>query len=338
MAGNFAGHVVAYGCAAETAVRLGHRIRGRGCVFGSTRRKGGFALSFEPFFAPLDCLPGFPCPFREQLADMQQILLVCGMPRSGTTLIGALLESNEDVEVVYEPPSLATFTALPLLAKEYLAWAEGVMASPWEKWRGLSRESALATLDNFTVGLLRTLQPRPYNPRGPDRPTSAVCIKLPSAEKDAQYWEDLLKTRKPIYLYCVREPREVYASLLRMPWGCKISPQNFLDQLERSVKGIQGVSDSSRVHFLNISHLSVNPKARMKKFEEIFSRVALTIDDKTMQFLTHWPSVNRSEDVFEASECLPAREAAAALWEFDQRYKDHRVVREAVEDMMRVTG
>jgi len=239
------------------------------------------------------------------------------MPRSGTSLTGALLNQSDDI-AVYNEVDISLFPALKDLMRQYRKWGEDMMASPHERWRGMTvgqiEQGAYGIFEAFCTAL------KPVVPDGQQRwdvlPKSRArtyCLKSPRAELESETYDSLFPTSKPKYIYCLRDPVKLYASLLSMPWGHTTMPEDFCARLRHSIDQILHLLDErpARAFVFNIDKASRSESVRHQLGQALFEFIGLPISEPVDRFLGEWPATNRAKDKFGNQEFLSAEDRAA---------------------------
>lgn len=239
------------------------------------------------------------------------LLIICGMPRSGTTLMGELMRQCPGVDVISEPPALSRFTAFSELAVQYLAWHDEIMGAESQRWRNIDEHTAQRRMDEQLISFCYAFRPNvPGQTMGEfdgSRPriedVETVCLKQPNAELDVLFHEQNFRTMRPKYLYCLRDPRKAYRSLLSMQWGAGTSPDAFLDVLARSLSHLGRIPDAEdRVRVINVDHFASDREARLARLPDVLRHFGLTVGIDAMKFVAEWPAVNRTKDTWDTRE------------------------------------
>ena len=260
---------------------------------------------------------------------VRSLIVVCGVPRSGTSVVGALCNTSPSVEILNEIPSLSRFPALAELLEEYDRWVERTQIN--EGWKRLSPDLHAHRREGIVLNLARATAPHVpgelrhsrWDRRDHPRATTP-CFKCPGAEHDMPLFEELFPVTRPTYLYCFREPRAVYESILSVPWGSEYSPEGYLDLLRRSFTVVLA-QDSQRpgsVVLLDARRLSSDRRLRTKLFSELFRRLGLRRNWASRRFLATWPPVNRRAMHFGDTEFLDPAEKSSRLERFDALFPD----------------
>ncbi len=152
------------------------------------------------------------------------LLILCGMPRSGTSLIGALLNSSPDIEVFNEISHLSRFSAFGELIHRYREWCSTMMSHKSELWREIMPATVEDGIEQLFRTFCRTLRPiippSKENERwdaGTKVSPQVSCIKSPHAEIDPSLYEEIFQNRKPKYIIDVKLSTEVEAFVNAWP-------------------------------------------------------------------------------------------------------------------------
>lgn len=270
---------------------------------------------------------------------ISNLLVVCGMPRSGTTLLGELVGSCPRVDVISEPPPLRRFTAFPVLASQYWAWRTETMRDENQNWKNIDEGTARRRIDEVFLGFCSALNPVPFTGLAADerisrhelRDTETLCLKQPNGEFDIPYHVQTIRSLELRYLYCVRDPRRVFRSLLSMPWGAGTSPDGFLDRVEQSFLHLSKIDEPERrLRVVNVNHFSRDVQSRVAKIPSLLNDLGLTVGDAALRFISEWPHVNRTHETSRAQEASE-EELRAFDWAYDGRPRLRKTIEEMLE-------
>ena len=233
--------------------------------------------------------------------------MVCGLPRSGTTLIGALLNQSPAIEVLNEIPYLSEFPGFRDLIRQYCRWCDATRESAHEAWRGMSADVVEERVEGLLRAFSRALKPfaAPGSPRwdAGEKPDAPVfCLKRPGLELWADAYEELFTERKPRYVYCLRDPVEIYGSMLSVPWGAAQTPEDFVASLGRSIARIEELARAgspNRTFIVNVERASRNPEERQVMVQALFKFIGVEPCDRVARFVSEWPPTNRSQQYYE---------------------------------------
>jgi len=208
------------------------------------------------------------------------------MPRSGTSLAGQLVKKADDVVIFPElsPEDVpGTFAVLGETRRLLTAAA----------WRGFDEE----LIDARVLELLRRIWAtgRPAAAAEP-QDSPRFGLKQPNAELFHQEFATALGRWSPVYVYSVRDPADMYDSLLRMSrWG-DLSPDAFARRSAASLQSAEAIraADPDALFVLNIPRMTEDPDYRQSRGAELFARLELEPTTRFENFLKAWPPVNRS--------------------------------------------
>jgi hypothetical protein len=256
-----------------------------------------------------------PAPARRP-----RLFVVCGLGRSGTTLVGALLNRSPLVEVCNEIPHLSLFPAFGELVRQYRGWAGAMQQNPYEAWRGLGPEVVERRAEDLFVAFARALKPEvpPGSARwdaAPKPEARVLCLKRPELELDADPYETLFGEGRPGYVYCIRDPVGIFASTLAVPWGAGQDPAAFALKLGRSVAAIARLAEApppGRVLVVNVDAAFRDTGVRESLVRRLLAFVGVPPCEAVERFVREWPPVNRSRQhygdrEFESADARDAR-------------------------------
>lgn len=224
-------------------------------------------------------------------SDDHRPVIVCGMGRSGTTLIKGILNTAGNLTVYSELKHGCLQATLKLLDEVRDLYRE--RSAGWRKTDDERAERNVSFILRHTLcGISGVTDP------GRCLAKPRFGFKQPNAELYFEKFEELLGSIAPWYLYCWREPIDVYESYLSMPWG-DTKPDRFKEELEASfgaaVNLLGKVRD--RAVLLPVHTLSADQEHRTRIFTEMFDRIGLDLSHRTEEFLAEWPPVNTRDKV-----------------------------------------
>lgn len=200
------------------------------------------------------------------------------MPRSGTTLLGRLLEKC----------GVKVFAECSLPAGDSLVGE--VRRAMEERWRWIDP----ASFDDRICSLVYEI----WNAVSPVRPADGefhrFASKTPNGELRFRCLDDALENRKPFYIYCHRSPLAVYRSLLGVSWGESMKPQRVVKRFNESLRRIMELKD--RAIAMDVSRAANDFAYRTAWTDRLVERLGLFRDARTAAFLEEWPSVNRNNE------------------------------------------
>jgi len=219
-------------------------------------------------------------------------IIVCGVPRSGTSLTRDLLNSHPKVIILDEFP----FSQLPStfsLMKELRTLVGGFH----ESWRGLGPqeiEERLAWwLGSTWAAVSRDVLFHRFLARG----VSRFGMKTPSAELFFDQLQAHLGQNRPQLIFCIRDPLAVYVSLLGVPWGAHYLPEKALELFLASRNAALSIQekDPGCLFVLNIDRANRSFRERLLLAKKLFRFLGLRLAAKSVFFCLRWPPVNRRD-------------------------------------------
>lgn len=228
--------------------------------------------------------------------DLRRPLIVCGMPRSGTTLIGQLMKSGDtdlDRSISYEKEHVRIYPELNpgrLVAQfdliETIGDVLGAMA-----WRLEFDDDTIAARK---LELLRAIWRTGRPATGaPDEGHERFGLKQPGGELFYTQHQQALGSVSPIFVYCLRSPGDVYRSNLETmgSWG-DVSPRRFLHKYRKSLTAIERFEPED-VFVFDVDLASTDLDTRRSLTRSLFAFCEVEYTHRTERFVTDWPAVNR---------------------------------------------
>lgn len=252
-------------------------------------------------------------------------VIVCGLPRSGTSLTRDLINTSSNVLILDEFP-VQRFTALFAFAGQ-LAQAD---QDQYETWRGLSSERGARIVELLATAWALVSREALWR-RFREGRLERVGMKTPLAELDYGHYAGLLAERAPLLVYCWRPPLGVYDSLLSLAWGAHYTPESFLKVLESSLEAIGKLRHErpKNVFVFDVARTSISRRMRMQAVAQLFAFLGAKKTWQTIRFVGRWPAVNpRGKGL--PSE-LTAKEKEDRLAELERLLKASKTV-EAFRD------
>ena len=246
-----------------------------------------------------------------------ELIVIGGMPRSGTTLTGALLNSSPDIEVYNEIAPLDRFPGLADLADQVRSWSQGVIDSPHEAWRGLSEP----LVHDRVLRLFREFcrATGPHIPEGSDRwdapsgkDARLMAIKQPNSELQVPELDRILGPKGPRLVYCMRDPAGIYESFLSVPWGASVSAAESVGE--------------DRVIVFDIDRATEDRESAVGR---LFDRLGVPVTEPVRRFASVWRPHNRSAGRFDEDVLVVGEEREERLSEFRERFAADIELRQA---------
>lgn len=215
-------------------------------------------------------------------------VIVCGLPRSGTSLTRDLINTSSNVLILDEFPS-QRFPALFKLAEE-LAQAD---REPYETWRGLSSQRTARALELISTAWVLASRDHLWH-RFRKARLDRIGMKTPLAELDYGHYERLLGSCAPVLVYCWRPPLAVYDSLLSLAWGTHYTPESFTATLESSLEAVVKLRSEQpeKVFVFEVARTLTGHNQRRQAVASLFSFLQAKRTWRTIRFVAQWPEVN----------------------------------------------
>lgn len=248
------------------------------------------------------------------------LLVIGGHPRSGTTMLRTLLNRHPAIYVTSELPLRGVYPGM----MDLLQTADETHQRIGKYARLESRKERLLT--EMWFGLSKFDEKRP-------RFESATVIgnKTPGSEHFFAKYEERIGYLKPRYLYCLRDPAKVLASVLTMPWSDgKFEPA--LGRLRDGYEAFTSVRDAlgSRLAIFRVDDFAKRPIEISHSLCDF-----LQVSNETAKKMAEAPPVNtqsRYKDMGKASnrelsdsevEAIRNDPVIAELWPGDPSSEPH---------------
>jgi hypothetical protein len=218
------------------------------------------------------------------VAPPSKPVIVCGMARSGTTLLGAMVRTCGDIVLFPELSPHSTPALFDLLAQ-----VRATLAS--QKWRPFTETD----LDARIVELLGNVWAAGRDEDAGDLATTRFGLKQPHAEELHEEFSAVLGRFAPQWVYAVREPGAVYESTLRMAkWG-DIDPHSWAQRCQRSFAAALHLRDRGDLIAFDIPRAADDAEYRFRRAFEVKDFLGFGKPRGLRPFLKGWPAINVSE-------------------------------------------
>lgn len=247
-------------------------------------------------------------------------VVVCGMARSGTSLVGQLLKTSPDIVVFPELSPASTPAVFDLLTQV----RHTIHAQSWRPFSAEDIEARVIELLRRVWGAGR--DPDMHDDTGQRR----FALKQPHAEDWAEHFHASLPTYPPQWVYTYRNPAAIYDSTLRQAgWG-DISPDAFMETFLRSVSTARRLADRGDLFAFDVERATTEKGHRLDQIDGLFSHLELTPTGRTTRFVENWPQVNTSEAQNRGP--LTSEEITARVASF-RRHLRHRELEELLASL-----
>lgn len=170
----------------------------------------------------------------------QKMLLIGGMPRSGTSSCDRYFQDFADCFMAdeFHPVTQRAFTDLQYQLAAYGSsqldiWQD----SQGRDWRGFTRDAyKVAQIGSLFSTLILHSSPD----KRAEKDLATICVfglKLPNIEQSVATIADYLsKTGIDIhFIYCARDPRQIFSSLWEMPWITEMDEMAYVQEFSLSL-------------------------------------------------------------------------------------------------------
>jgi hypothetical protein len=239
-------------------------------------------------------------------------IIVCGMPRTGTTLIGQLVKTAGWDNVVMFPEFAPD--QVPAMF-DLLEQTRAVLRSQaWRPFTDEDIEARVCELHRRIIG-----SGRDPEPGGDDIGQPRYGFKQPRAEIQHERFAAALGPFLPQYVYTFRNPVDAYRSFVGIS---QVPPthKEWANWLDESSQAATDLATRGDLFPVNTELWASDAALRATLVYELFSFLGLEPTDETEGFTTQWPEINRREvaDREQAkAEAFPRRQMSAL-----NRYRD----------------
>lgn len=232
----------------------------------------------RPTFKTVGILPAVEIP------QPTRPIIVCGMARSGTSLVGQLIKASGNA-VIFPEMSPHSTTAIFDLLPQVRATIRA------QRWRPFSD----ADIEARVVELLRRIwgagrDPELHDDVGQPR----FGLKQPHAEELRARFVTTLAAFPPQWVYTVRDPVAIYDSTLRMSAGGDLSPGQFAERFENSLSQIEELVATGDGFTFQADRAAGNPEYRLMRSRRLYEFLGLPFGAAAERFVDKWPQINTS--------------------------------------------
>ncbi len=255
-----------------------------------------------------------------ELISQKAPVIVCGMPRSGTTFVGQLLRCHPGIAVADEFP-LPVLLSVPQLLSE----VGGLLSAPFEGWR----QAELSSVPLRKMRLLIQLWAAVTGDREQARrllvPDIRPGVKTPSAELYYQFYEDVFALAPPLWIYCVRHPFKVLRSFASMPWASGKVVEQVSDLYRRSLEAYCELEHlaSERVLPVGIDHAGDIGLPRLQWASSILALANEVPTLEVNRFIGEWPRMDHWNAADGQRRAAASIDAESLVWFAKQRHIRH---------------
>ena len=226
------------------------------------------------------------------LGDSSPVVVVGGLPRSGTSFWQSLLNAHSEVLIFDE------FHAM--LDEGFPRFLEGhrrFFDRQFERWRRVSPAEMDARFRELLVQFW-ALGTNPALLEKAHRRVRVFGLKTPGVERSLTWLSSLFGDRRIVFLYCVRSPLQVLRSLHRMPWGEDATNETLIQDLVRRHGESMGQVEEARelanvkVRLCSVQHAGETEPQRLEYATTLFRALGLEIDEPAHDFVREWRVVD----------------------------------------------
>lgn len=239
-------------------------------------------------------------------------IVVCGMPRTGTTLIGQLVKTAGWDNVVMFPEFAPD--QVPAMF-DVLEQTRAVLRSQaWRPFTDDDIEARVCELHRRIIG-----SGRDPEPDGDDIGQPRYGFKQPRAEIQHEKFAAALGPFSPQYVYTFRDPVEAYRSFVGIS-QIPPSQKEWALSLDVSSQAAVDLAASGDLFPVDTEKWASDTAVRSALVDQLFSFLGLDPTAETKDFVTRWPGINRRKPAdreHTAVDAFPRRQQVSL-----GRYKD----------------
>lgn len=212
-------------------------------------------------------------------------VVVCGLPRSGTSLVRELLNAHKRIVILDEFP-MGRFPSLMTLAGEL----ESLLQDPLESWRGQAELPFQRRLAWLVSSVWASASRPKVLFRFREGSMRRFGVKTPSAERNYPELAKLFAPFLPQYVYCMRDPAAVYESLLSVPWGVHYQPEAVVAMMEASWQAVQAIQREGlgEVFIFDLRQAQEKLRTRLQVVARLFAFFGLPWSLGVLRFCWIW--------------------------------------------------
>lgn len=234
----------------------------------------------------------------QALVRCTQPIIVCGLPRSGTTLISELLNSDPHIAIYDE-----FVDVLILKLRDLTSACRGLLSDPWQAWRNVTAPDFEQRLADMTHSAFRVLSRRRILSK---RRVDRFGFKLPLAENRIAELDEIFGPSAAVFVYCLTDPSVNLESWARMPWALQ-SVEYFATTLSSSLDAILQLKERcpNRVCIIPTKAISDDVALRHNVIRFLFDVLDRSIPRNVIEFASAWPKVNTRDYAYRYYGTLP---------------------------------
>lgn len=208
-------------------------------------------------------------------------VIVAGMARSGTTVVGAMVRKCGDIVLFPELSPHSTPAMFDLF--------EQLRATLFsQRWRAFTP----ADVDARVVELLRRVWGAGRDVEDDDIGQARFGIKQPHAEEMHGVFASVLGAHRPQWVYSMRDPVAVYGSTLRMVAFGDITPDAWVERYERSLGIASELVAAGDMVVFDVSRAATDDVYRDTQAFAVKDFLGFDKPAGLRPFLKGWPVIN----------------------------------------------
>ena len=213
-------------------------------------------------------------------------IIICGAARSGTTFIWQLLNEHPDI----------------VLSDEFFIYKTPSMMKWFDEMReAFGSLTARGDWKPRKAAIMRSLW---YYTSQPARAEAGLISrrwgnKTPGSELYIDFYEDVFEQWPPQYIYCMRNPKNVFLSVRNMAWGKRVHIRGQVKRYIESVRAMEAFKKRvpERMLIFQVDRVASELESRVSVVREILDYVGEELADEMTPFIQSWRKVLSTERV-----------------------------------------
>jgi sulfotransferase family protein len=194
-------------------------------------------------------------------------IIVCGVPRSGTTALSLMLNQHAEIGLAREIELYKLPSIIPLL--------EETAVHHGKAWTAERRDEVVKAIWYY-VG-------RPVGERVTARRWG---MKTPWSEFNRDLWDPLVK---PLWIYVIRRGDRVFQSNMRLGYGDADEPECMITRYKESIRIGEAMAREGAGHICQMDRAD-DFESRLRLAEGVFEFIEEEIDAGVRAFVEKWPT------------------------------------------------
>lgn len=203
----------------------------------------------------------------ESMARRDRPIIVCGVPRSGTTALSLMLNQHAEIGLAREIELYKLPSIVPLLSETAVHHGDS--------WTPERRDEVVKAIWYY-VG-------RPVGERVTARRWG---MKTPWSEFNRDLWDPLVS---PLWVYVIRRGDRVFQSNIRLSYGDADDPERMIARYKESIRIGEAMARKGAGHICQMD-LADDSESRLRLAQDLFGFLEEELDSGVMTFVEKWPT------------------------------------------------